>query len=112
MRDKADMEDADFRKAYWQELNEKRGDVEGQILRWQQEKRDVVLLCYEAGDDAAACHRRALADWVKRRMGIDIREWGHGQEKGRQEGRTQEGRGRRGTLAKAPSRQRLLFAEA
>ncbi len=34
--------------------------------------KDVVLLCYEK--KGAFCHRRLLADWIEKAMGIEIKE--------------------------------------
>lgn len=36
--------------------------------------RDVALLCWEAPGEF--CHRRLLADWAARNLGVEIPEWG------------------------------------
>ncbi|MGA2976367.1 MAG: DUF488 family protein [Spirochaetia bacterium] len=38
----------------------------------QAESRDIVLLCWEHDD--RNCHRRLIADWLREKHGMDVRE--------------------------------------
>lgn len=37
--------------------------------------KDIALVCYEKPGDF--CHRHLLAEWLKERTGIEIKEWGN-----------------------------------
>lgn len=41
--------------------------------------RDIALLCYEKPDDF--CHRQLVAKWLKKCVGIDVREWNYSEPK-------------------------------
>lgn len=42
----------------------------GQLVAMQGVARGIVLLCYEDVAAGESCHRRMLAEWLKRRVGI------------------------------------------
>ena len=44
-------------------------------LRNNSEGKDIVLLCYEKPGDF--CHRTLVAEWLKRELGIVVREYGY-----------------------------------
>lgn len=68
------MNEEEYKIAYREIL--RKVDVNKLLVKIQvlSKGKDAALLCYEKPGDF--CHRRLLAEWIEKSVGIEVPEWG------------------------------------
>ncbi|WP_157827683.1 DUF488 family protein [Niallia nealsonii] len=63
------MDREDYDKAFFEKLSKLNAKEIYESL-----PNNAVLLCYEKFNDW--CHRRAVAEWLEKELGMEVTEWG------------------------------------
>ena len=70
-----DLSDEEYEKRFYREVLS-RVDVWGfyQMLERFSGGKDVALCCFEK--DRKYCHRKLVAEWIEKGLGVEVPEWG------------------------------------
>jgi len=65
----------EYSKRYKDQLSKSKERVKDIIAHYEADGEDYAFLCYETLRDESKCHRVLLSQYVKRHLGIEIKEW-------------------------------------